>query len=73
LVIAGLHTFENYYLGPKIVGKGVGIPPILIIISIFVFGYFMGFLGMIIAVPLTGVILLFVREYRQALVDHPLL
>ncbi|MDP4230102.1 MAG: AI-2E family transporter [Bacteroidota bacterium] len=73
LVIAGLHTFENYYLGPKIVGKGVGIPPILIIISIFIFGYFMGFLGMIIAVPLTGVILLFVREYRQALADHPLL
>ncbi len=72
LVIAGLHTFENYYLGPKIVGKGVGIPPVLIIISIFVFGYFMGFIGMIIAVPLTGIILLFVREYRQALVEHPL-
>lgn len=73
LVIGGLHTFENYYLGPKIVGKGVGIPPVLIIISIFVFGYFMGFLGMIIAVPLTGIILLFVREYRQALIEHPLL
>ncbi len=73
LVIGGLHTFENYYLGPKIVGKGVGIPPLLIIISIFVFGYFMGFLGMLIAVPLTGIILLFVREYRQALVEHPLL
>ena len=73
LVIAGLHTLENYYLGPKIVGKGVGIPPVLIIISIFVFGYFLGFLGMIIAVPLTGIILLFVREYRQALVEHPLL
>jgi predicted PurR-regulated permease PerM len=72
-VIASLHTFENYYLGPKIVGKGVGIPPVLIIISIFVFGYFMGFLGMLLAVPLTGIILLFVREYRQALVEHPLL
>ena len=73
LVIGGLHTFENYFLGPKIVGKGVGIPPVLIIISIFVFGYFMGFLGMLLAVPLTGIILLFVREYRQALVEHPLL
>lgn len=73
LVIAALHTFENYFLGPKIVGKGVGIPPVLIIISIFVFGYFMGFLGMLLAVPLTGIILLFVREYRQALVEHPLL
>ncbi len=73
IVLAALHLFENYYLGPKIVGKGVGIPPILIIMSIFVFGYFMGFLGMLFAVPLTGIILLFVREYRQALVEHPLL
>ncbi len=73
LVIAGLHLFENYFLGPKIVGKGVGIPPILIIMSIFIFGYFLGFLGILLAVPLTGIILLFVREYRQALIDHPLL
>jgi len=73
IVIAALHIFENYFLGPKIVGKGVGIPPILIIMSIFVFGYFMGFLGMLLAVPLTGIILLFVREYRQALADHPLM
>jgi predicted PurR-regulated permease PerM len=71
-VIAGLHLFENYFLGPRIVGKGVGIPPVLIIISIFVFGYFLGLLGMLIAVPLTGIILLFIREYRQALVEHPL-
>jgi predicted PurR-regulated permease PerM len=73
LVVAGLHTFENYFLGPKIVGKGVGIPPVLIIMSLFVFGYFIGFWGMLIAVPLTGIILLFVREYRQALVEHPLM
>jgi predicted PurR-regulated permease PerM len=73
IVIAALHLFENYFLGPKIVGKGVGIPPILIIMSIFIFGYFLGFLGILLAVPLTGIILLFVREYRQALVEHPLL
>jgi predicted PurR-regulated permease PerM len=73
IVIAALHTFENYYLGPRIVGKGINIPPILIIMSLFIFGYFMGFLGMLISVPLTGIIMLFIREYRQALVEHPLL
>jgi predicted PurR-regulated permease PerM len=73
IVIAALHTFENYFLGPKIVGKGINIPPILIIMSLFVFGYFMGFFGMLISVPLTGVIMLFIREYRQALVEHPLM
>lgn len=67
LVILGLHTLEAYFIGPKIVGKGVGIPPITIIISIFIFGYFLGFLGMLIAVPLAGIILLFGREYRQSI------
>lgn len=71
IVVGALHTFENYFLGPRIVGKGVNIPPVLIIMSLFVFGYFMGFLGMLISVPLTGIIMLFVREYRQALVEHP--
>ena len=70
-IIIGLHLIETYYLGPKIVGKGVGIPPLLIIMSIFIFGYFMGILGMFLAVPLTGIILLFIREYRQALVTNP--
>ncbi len=71
-VIIGLHLIEAYLLGPRIVGKGIGIPPLLVIISIFVFGYFLGFIGMLIAVPLTGVILLFVREYRQAIASGPL-
>jgi predicted PurR-regulated permease PerM len=66
-IIVALHMLEAYILGPRIVGKGVGIPPVLIIMSIFIFGYFLGFIGMLIAVPTTGIILLFVREYRQAL------
>lgn len=70
-IIIGLHLIETYYLGPKIVGKGVGIPPLLIIMSVFIFGYFMGIIGMFLAVPLTGIILLFIREYRQALVTNP--
>jgi predicted PurR-regulated permease PerM len=73
IVIGGIHTFENYYLGPRIVGKGINIPPVLIIMSLFVFGFFMGFFGMLISVPLTGIIMLFVREYRQTLEEQPLL
>ncbi|MBS1904629.1 MAG: AI-2E family transporter [Bacteroidetes bacterium] len=65
-IILGMHMLETYFLGPRIVGKGVGIPPILILASVFVFAYFLGFLGMLIAVPTTGVIMLFAREYRQA-------
>ncbi len=65
LVIAGLHMLEVYIVGPRIIGPGIGVPPILMILALLVFGYFFGFVGLLIAVPTTGVILLFVNEYRK--------
>jgi predicted PurR-regulated permease PerM len=65
LVIFGLHALEAYVIGPKIVGEGIGIPPVVMILSLFIFGYFLGFVGLLIAVPATAVILLFVEEYRK--------
>ena len=38
-------VFEAAVLGPKILGKHVGLHPVLLILSLLVFGYFMGFLG----------------------------
>ncbi len=61
---------ETYFLGPRIIGKGVGIPPLLMLASVFVFAYFLGFLGMVIAVPSMGIIVLFLREYKQAMAAH---
>ncbi len=66
LVIAGLHVTETYIIGPRIIGQGVGVPPILMILSLLVFGFFFGFVGLLVAVPTTGVILLFVNEYRKS-------
>jgi predicted PurR-regulated permease PerM len=66
IVVLSLHMLEAYFLGPRIVGKGVGIPPILLILSIFIFGYFLGFVGMLVAVPTTGILLLFLREYKHS-------
>ncbi len=65
LVIAGLHMLEVYIVGPRIIGPGIGVPPILMILALLVFGYFFGFVGLLIAVPSTGVILLFLNEYRK--------
>jgi predicted PurR-regulated permease PerM len=65
LVIIGLHFLEVYFISPRIIGTGIGLPPILMILALMIFGYFMGFLGLLIAVPTTGVIVLFVNEYRN--------
>ncbi len=64
-VIGSLHLLEVYIIGPRIIGPGIGVPPLLMILALLVFGFFFGFVGLLVAVPATGVILLFVNEYRK--------
>ena len=48
---------EATVLGPKIVGAQVGLHPVVLILCLLVFGYFLGFVGLLIAVPMTALIL----------------
>lgn len=59
-----LHIVEIVFLSPKIVGGKVGVHPLLMILSLLVFMYFLGFVGLLIAVPSTALIILFVREWE---------
>ncbi len=59
-----LHLLEVTFLSPRIVGSKVGLHPLLIILSLLVFSYFLGFVGLLIAVPTTALIILFVREWE---------
>jgi len=63
--IAALHIFEAAVLSPKIIGSKVGIHPVLLILSLLVFSFFLGFIGLLIAVPTTAIIIMFVREWEQ--------
>lgn len=62
--IEALRIFETMYLSPRIVGSKVGLHPLLVIFSILVFFYFLGFPGLLIAVPTTALIIVFVREWE---------
>jgi predicted PurR-regulated permease PerM len=57
---------EATVLGPKIVGTQVGLHPVLLILCLLVFGYFLGFVGLLIAVPATAVMMTFVGEWGIA-------
>ncbi len=48
-------VIESNFLTPKIIGNRVGLSPVWIIFGLFVFGALFGFLGLLIAVPLTAV------------------
>ena len=52
-------------LAPKIIGSNVGLHPVLLILSLLVFGYFLGFVGMLIAVPTTALLMTALAEWER--------
>lgn len=55
--LGGLQVIDNAILVPLVVGKSVDLHPVVTIFAVFVGGQLLGFLGMIIAVPLTSIII----------------
>ncbi len=47
---------EQAVLVPKILSQHVGLHPVVILLSLFVFGFFFGFFGLFIAVPLMALV-----------------
>ncbi len=60
---------EGYVLTPKLVGDKVGLHPVWVIFALFAGGALLGFVGVLIAVPVAAVIGVFVRHivrwYRE--------
>jgi len=60
---------ESNFLTPKLIGSKIGLHPVWLIFGLFVFGTLFGFVGVIVAVPLTaicGVIIKhFALEYKR--------
>ena len=50
---------ESYILTPKIIGKKLGIHPVIIILSIILFGSIFGIFGVFFAIPLTAITILY--------------
>ncbi len=63
LSIGALAVIENYVLAPFIIGKPIGLHPVVLIMTLLIFGYFLGFVGLIIALPTTAIIILFAKEW----------
>lgn len=63
LVYCVVQAFQDLYLTPKIMGKAMGLNPAIILLSLSVWGTLLGFLGLIIALPLTTLLLAYYDEY----------
>jgi predicted PurR-regulated permease PerM len=71
VVFAGEQILDGSVLGPRIVGGAVGLNPVWIMISLAFFSVLLGFVGLLLAVPLAILVRLVVGRaivrYRQSL------
>lgn len=63
LVFAVVQMIQDGFLVPKIMGKITGLNPAIILLSLSIWGSLMGMLGMIIALPLTTLLLSYYQRY----------
>lgn len=56
IVVIIVQIIESYALQPIIMGKSMSLHPVTILISLLLFGYFFGIIGMVIAMPIISII-----------------
>ena len=58
-----LQQLENHIILPRVMGKSINLHPIMIIVSLLIGGQFLGIIGMILAVPTTALLNIFMQYF----------
>lgn len=66
LIYVIVQVLMDLFLVPRIMGKAMGLNPAIILLSLSIWGALLGIVGMIIAIPLTTLILSYYKEFIAA-------
>jgi len=62
-VVYGIgQTVESLYLTPRLLGERIGLHPLAVIFALLAFGQLLGFVGVLIALPASAVLLVAIRR-----------
>ncbi len=68
-VVYGIgQVIESFYLTPRLVGERIGMSPITVIFALLAFGHLLGFVGVLIALPLSALLVVAARRVRDTYV-----
>jgi len=56
IIVLATNMILGNIIDPKVIGDNVGISPLMVMISLAIWGYIWGFAGMVLAVPMTVII-----------------
>lgn len=66
-VVYGIgQVMEGFFLTPRLVGERIGLNPLMVIFALLAFGQLFGFAGVLIALPLSALVVVAVRRLRTA-------
>lgn len=66
-VVYGLgQLIESLFLTPQLVGERIGLHPLAVIFALMGFGHLFGFMGVLIALPASAVLLVGIRRARKS-------
>jgi predicted PurR-regulated permease PerM len=72
-VVYGLgQMLEGFVLTPRLVGERIGLHPLAVILALMAFGQLLGFVGVLVALPASAVLLVALRCLRQTYLGSPL-
>ena len=63
LVLGIVQMIQDLFLTPRIMGKAMGLNPAIILLSLSIWGTLLGFIGLIIALPLTTLCLSYYKRF----------
>ncbi len=63
LVFAIVQTIQDTLLTPRIMGRTVGLRPVVLLLSVFIWGKLLGFLGLVLAIPFTCLGIAYYRRF----------
>jgi predicted PurR-regulated permease PerM len=65
-------ALESFVLTPYLVGERIGLHPVVVIFALMAFGQLFGFVGVLVALPVSAAILVGLREVRAAWISSRL-
>jgi predicted PurR-regulated permease PerM len=63
IVLVIVQVIQDMFLVPKIMGRTTGLKPAIILLSLFVWGALLGLVGMIIALPMTTLLISYYKRF----------
>ena len=64
-VVYGIgQLIESLYLTPRLVGERIGLHPLVVIFALLAFGQLFGFVGVLVALPASAVLLVGIRRVK---------